>query len=238
MTESILQEAERLTNGDRQAQYGPPDQDFRRTADMWTAIWRHKLLPGESFSTIDVAIAMILLKCSRQTHQQKRDNWTDIAGYANCGQKCAEASEESPFITGCSFSDPFEGHDNLVFNLTPQAEILMSEEIVSGTLCMEDFVDEAMDETYEDSWPNEEDDSWIEPPGGVVNEEPPKYWLVMHRKPGNSKLQYGVADRLGRLADFGSWANVANSAVTDLKSGERGEFDFSWTPAGEWKEVK
>lgn len=236
MTESILQEAERLTNGDRQAQYGPPDQDFRRTADMWTAIWRHKLLPGESFSTIDVAIAMILLKCSRQTHQQKRDNWTDIAGYANCGQKCAEAIEESPSIVGFSCSDPFEGHDNLVFNLTPQAEILMSEEIVSGTLSMEDFVDEAMEETYEDAVYDE--DSWFEATNEVVNEEPPKYWLAMHRKPGNSKLQYGVADLLGRLADFGSWAQVANSAVTDLKSGRRQECDFNWTPAGEWKEVK
>lgn len=77
--EDILEEALRITRGDRQAQYGPPDQDFQRTARMWSA------LKGVDFTAKDVALFMVLLKCSRQTHQDKRDNWVDIAGYARCG---------------------------------------------------------------------------------------------------------------------------------------------------------
>jgi hypothetical protein len=78
-SEDILEEALRITRGDRNAQYGPPDQDFQRTASMWSA------LKGVEFTPHDVAMFMILLKCSRQTHQNKRDNWVDIAGYARCG---------------------------------------------------------------------------------------------------------------------------------------------------------
>lgn len=81
--EDILTEALRLTSGDRQAQYGPPDQDFQRTAQMWSA------LKGVPFTAKEVAMFMICLKLSRQTHQDKRDNWVDIAGYARCGSLCS-----------------------------------------------------------------------------------------------------------------------------------------------------
>lgn len=84
--EDILIEALRLTSGDRQATYGPPDQDFRRTAAMWTALF------GHAFEPKDVALAMILLKASRQIHQRKRDNWVDMAGYARCGSICDEVA--------------------------------------------------------------------------------------------------------------------------------------------------
>ncbi len=89
--ESVLSEAARITSGDRNAAYGPPNQDFERTAGMWSALFSEKLKPGAAFESGDVALAMILLKCSRQTHQQKRDNWVDIAGYAFCGNRCFEA---------------------------------------------------------------------------------------------------------------------------------------------------
>lgn len=77
--ECVLEEAGRLTRTERQNQYGPPEQDFARTAAMWSA------LKGIEFSAQDVALFMICLKLSRQTHQKKRDNWVDIAGYARCG---------------------------------------------------------------------------------------------------------------------------------------------------------
>lgn len=89
--EDVLIEALRITSagGDRQASYGPPDQDFRRTADMWTA------LKGVKFESREVAMFIIALKLSRETHQKKRDNWTDIAGYARCGDICRQVSEEN-----------------------------------------------------------------------------------------------------------------------------------------------
>jgi hypothetical protein len=86
--EDILDKAARITRGDRQASYGPPDQDFRRTAGMWSALFGCKLKDGVTFEPRDVALAMILLKTSRETHQRKRDNWVDIAGYASCGSQC------------------------------------------------------------------------------------------------------------------------------------------------------
>lgn len=86
--EDILDTAARITRGDRNASYGPPDQDFRRTAGMWSALFGAKLQEGVTFEPRDVAMAMILLKCSRESHQRKLDNWVDIAGYARCGSKC------------------------------------------------------------------------------------------------------------------------------------------------------
>lgn len=86
--EDILETALRITRGDRQAQYGPPDQDFRRTAAMWNGLFGHMLAPGASFEPMHIALAMILLKASRQMHQKKRDNWIDLAGYARCGSIC------------------------------------------------------------------------------------------------------------------------------------------------------
>ena len=91
-TEDILETALRITSGDRQNSYGPPAQDFRRTGDMWTALFRDKLKDGESFAPFNVAQAMILLKMSRQLHQRKKDNWIDTAGYARCGAICDEAT--------------------------------------------------------------------------------------------------------------------------------------------------
>ena len=91
--EDILEEALRITSGNRQASYGPPDQDFRRTGDMWTALFRDMLKDGVAFQPFHVAQAMILLKMSRQLHQRKRDNWTDTAGYARCGALCDEAAK-------------------------------------------------------------------------------------------------------------------------------------------------
>lgn len=83
----VLEEALEITKGDRNAQYGPPDQDFRRTAAMWSA------LKGVHFEPREVALFMIAIKLSRETHQKKRDNWVDIAGYARCGSICGDASQ-------------------------------------------------------------------------------------------------------------------------------------------------
>ena len=86
--EDILEEALRITSGDRQNQYGPADQDFARSAQMWSA------LKGVEFSTEDVASFLICVKLSRNTHQSKRDNWVDIAGYARCGDLCRQGKEK------------------------------------------------------------------------------------------------------------------------------------------------
>lgn len=92
---SILDEAKAAVTGDRQASYGPPDQDFARTAGMWSALFGDLLRDGVRFEPFHVAQAMILLKMSRQRHQRKRDNWVDAAGYAHCGAICDEVTKAS-----------------------------------------------------------------------------------------------------------------------------------------------
>ena len=84
----VLVEALKLTSGDRQNQYGTPDQDFARTAQMWSA------LKGVEFTTQEVAMFQVCIKLSRNTHQSKRDNWVDVAGYARCGDICRQEEEK------------------------------------------------------------------------------------------------------------------------------------------------
>jgi nucleoside 2-deoxyribosyltransferase len=86
----ILEEAYALTTGDRNAQYGPPDQDFRRTAAMWSALF------GREFKSHEVAMAMACLKLSRLTHSLKRDSVVDLAGYARCLDVCVSESGGYP----------------------------------------------------------------------------------------------------------------------------------------------
>ena len=79
----LLAEAANLIDGDRNATYGPPTQDFERIAGMWTILF------GRQFQAHEVAMALISLKLSRMVHAPgKRDNWTDTAGYAGCGWEC------------------------------------------------------------------------------------------------------------------------------------------------------
>ena len=86
--EDVLDIAARITRGDRQAVYGPPEQDFRKTADMWTGLFQYMLAEGAKFEPRHVAMALICMKMSREFHQRKKDNWVDIAGYARCGSLC------------------------------------------------------------------------------------------------------------------------------------------------------
>jgi len=76
--ESALLEAQGLVHGDRNAAYGSPLEDFRRTAKMWSAILGVEVLPEK------VGLCMIAIKISRECNKHKRDNLVDVAGYAEC----------------------------------------------------------------------------------------------------------------------------------------------------------
>ena len=80
--ETILDEAQRLTSGDRDAAYGPPAEDFLRTARIWSGVLAKKLKPDAQIAPMEVALCMIGVKLARQTNRHKRDNLVDIAGYA------------------------------------------------------------------------------------------------------------------------------------------------------------
>jgi len=96
----VLDEAKRLTTGDRNVTYGPPDADFARTAGMLNALFGHIL--KEPLTPQDVAKIVICIKLSRSVWNEKLDNYVDIAGYAACGWECVsvasdrESPEEEP----------------------------------------------------------------------------------------------------------------------------------------------
>ena len=80
--ETILEEAARIVDGERQDHYGHPYDDFSGTAEMWSAFLDHPIEPWQ------VAAMMIALKLSRlKTSPHHRDHWVDIVGYARTVEK-------------------------------------------------------------------------------------------------------------------------------------------------------
>lgn len=84
---SILDEAARVTSGERQTDYGHPRDDFTRTAVMWNGLLASKL--RQPITAMDVPLCMIAVKLAREAHRHKRDNLVDIAGYARTGAMVA-----------------------------------------------------------------------------------------------------------------------------------------------------
>jgi hypothetical protein len=76
-----LREAAKIIDGDRNAQYGDPEDNFDRTARIWSVILNHQV------TAEDVAMMMIGLKVARYAANSgfQGDTWIDIAGYAGCG---------------------------------------------------------------------------------------------------------------------------------------------------------
>jgi len=75
---SILQEADALVNGDRQAAYGTPQANFKRWSNLCWASDRENL---RSLTPEDLAWIMVLGKIARDTNGPKRDNIVDGAAY-------------------------------------------------------------------------------------------------------------------------------------------------------------
>lgn len=84
LPEGILDEAKRITSGDRQRDYDHPKPNHERIAAMWNTYLAVRKEPSGPIAAEDVAAMMILLKIVRNCHTPKRDNAVDIAGYARC----------------------------------------------------------------------------------------------------------------------------------------------------------
>jgi hypothetical protein len=82
--EKLLDEAKAIVCGDRDQQYGKPENNFKTIAALWESYL------GVDITAKDVAMMMILLKIAREGKKHKRDNLIDIAGYAACATECEE----------------------------------------------------------------------------------------------------------------------------------------------------
>ncbi len=93
----ILHAAEKCVCGQRETDYGTPEDNFKAIAELWN-VYLDRISIGKYGNTIvdekDVAVMMALLKIARIARGGgKADNWIDLAGYAACGAECEGVTE-------------------------------------------------------------------------------------------------------------------------------------------------
>lgn len=85
----ILKRANECVCGDREQDYGSPEDNFDRIAKLWSAYL------GTDISAVDVAMMMVMLKAARiKSGRLHEDNFVDGAGYFACAGEiaCRESS--------------------------------------------------------------------------------------------------------------------------------------------------
>ena len=93
---SVLMEAHRVINGERQQQYGSPEDSHTVIAEMWSGYLQARQSAGHSaaLAPSDVAHMMVLFKIARQLNGAgKRDNYVDAAGYIAIASDMQEARQ-------------------------------------------------------------------------------------------------------------------------------------------------
>ena len=89
-----LREAARIIAGERDLQYGGPEENFERIARIWSVIL------GINVTQEDVGMLMVGLKIARYANRSgvQPDTWIDIAGYAGCGYEVGrkQAEKDTP----------------------------------------------------------------------------------------------------------------------------------------------
>lgn len=84
--DDILAAAQRCVSGDREQDYGSPENNFQTIASLWMAYLDASGKLTEFITSKDVAAMLALLKIARiASGHAKADNWIDLAGYAACG---------------------------------------------------------------------------------------------------------------------------------------------------------
>lgn len=80
----ILDAAKKIVTGDREKQYGSPEDNFSVIARLWSTY------AGREFTPVDVAMMMTLLKVARiKTGHYKADSYIDACGYLACAAEIA-----------------------------------------------------------------------------------------------------------------------------------------------------
>lgn len=88
--DAVLNAAEKIVCGDREQQYGSPEDTFSEIAKMWGAYLDRVITPH------DVAIMMSLMKIARiKNGRYKEDSYIDACGYIACAAEIGERDERN-----------------------------------------------------------------------------------------------------------------------------------------------
>lgn len=95
---AVLEKARACVCGEREEDYGSPEDSFGCIAELWEAYIRAACVSPNAIITVtptDVAMMMALLKIARVGTSfvgGTADSFVDLAGYAACGAECAEVT--------------------------------------------------------------------------------------------------------------------------------------------------
>lgn len=96
MQGNCLTRADKLTSGDRGADYGHPLDDYTRTGHLWGGLL-HEWAKEAAESEVPIAVppelaimCMCTVKLSREVNKPKQDNVDDLCGYGRCIEMCKE----------------------------------------------------------------------------------------------------------------------------------------------------
>lgn len=85
----ILEAAQKCVCGQREQDYGKPEDNFQAIANLWNA---YLSLSDTRIDAGDVAMMMGLMKIARiRTGTATEDSYVDLAGYAACVGEIAES---------------------------------------------------------------------------------------------------------------------------------------------------
>jgi len=91
---NILNEAADLIVGQRQQDYGTPDENFQRLADLVNIVIKKNLETNTPLSPRQMADILILLKVARTINTPTHDSYVDIAGYAGIAGELAKSEKD------------------------------------------------------------------------------------------------------------------------------------------------
>ena len=101
----ILNEAANLIVGQRQQDYGTPEENFQRMADYANIHFKKNLENNIPISARQTAEYMILLKMARTINSPTRDSYVDIGGYAGIAGELAKAEKDkTTLISGAIYT--------------------------------------------------------------------------------------------------------------------------------------
>lgn len=80
IAQAILSKASKVIGGQRQEDYGTPDDSFQEIANLFNAMGLER--NGNKIEKTDTPMAMVMLKLAREFNRPKLDNIVDTCGYA------------------------------------------------------------------------------------------------------------------------------------------------------------